>query len=463
MADKYLIQGAAFCGTGLASNEAASAGASGAWNNINVLAGTAPAQGTLVAGDRVFIRSKTSAGADVSVAGTASVSLGLAAATEANPVVWVIDNGVVWPGVSGTVTYTASGGNYTFTLRDHNHFFAGPSKLVFHSSYASFGNTQFMNVGRCNTRGIKADLSAMTADYGGYLYYAASGTHQDWSVRAYGRYDGLFHHYNHAYVTHQNPSIELLNASNNKAVFYGADNYGGLVRVVGGEIFGAGAAEGVPVVRLTGNCSPVFLDGLKYPRVMPLSNAAMLAGDSHTVANGCDGILGSEFCSYNYSYDSRDDGYYPKRYAQLETSTATPWSYKLYPFRTNWHAPAQVSVASLLISESAAKTITLELLWPTSMAAPKKDRVWLNVNYTNAAGAKVSETTQAFTGADLDTSTAEWSTTTYGPAAFNKYKLSLATAQAVKQDTEIFCTLVVVDKSTTSNDIIFVDPDVSIV
>ena len=61
MANKYLIEGATYCGDGTASNEAASAGAAGAWNNINVLEGTAPAYGTLAAGDIVYIRSKTSA------------------------------------------------------------------------------------------------------------------------------------------------------------------------------------------------------------------------------------------------------------------------------------------------------------------------------------------------------------------------------------------------------------------
>lgn len=64
MANKYLIHGATYCGDGTASNEAASAGAVGAWNDINVLEGTAPAQGSLAAGDVVYIRSKTSAGRD---------------------------------------------------------------------------------------------------------------------------------------------------------------------------------------------------------------------------------------------------------------------------------------------------------------------------------------------------------------------------------------------------------------
>ena len=44
MANKYLIHGATYCGDGTASNEAASAGAAGAWNDINVFEGAATGQ-----------------------------------------------------------------------------------------------------------------------------------------------------------------------------------------------------------------------------------------------------------------------------------------------------------------------------------------------------------------------------------------------------------------------------------
>ena len=58
MADKFLRHGETFCGDGTASNAAASAGAVGAWNDINVFEGTAPASGALADGDVVYIRSK---------------------------------------------------------------------------------------------------------------------------------------------------------------------------------------------------------------------------------------------------------------------------------------------------------------------------------------------------------------------------------------------------------------------
>ena len=87
MANKYIIHGATYCGDGTASNAAASAGATGAWNDINVFEGTAPAYGTApAAGDVVYIRSKASAGADITRTLAADVNLGSANATADNPI-----------------------------------------------------------------------------------------------------------------------------------------------------------------------------------------------------------------------------------------------------------------------------------------------------------------------------------------------------------------------------------------
>ena len=82
MANKYIIHGATYCGDGTASNAAASAGAAGAWNDINVFEGTAPAYGTApAAGDVVYIRSKTNAGADITRTLTGDITIGSANAT----------------------------------------------------------------------------------------------------------------------------------------------------------------------------------------------------------------------------------------------------------------------------------------------------------------------------------------------------------------------------------------------
>ena len=61
MANKYIIEGETYNGDGTTSSAAASAGAAGAWNHVNIITGTAVGYGSLNAGDTVYIRSKTAA------------------------------------------------------------------------------------------------------------------------------------------------------------------------------------------------------------------------------------------------------------------------------------------------------------------------------------------------------------------------------------------------------------------
>src|SRR5574337_1781350 len=126
MATKYLIFGAAFNGDGTTSSEAASNGAAGAWNQSSILTGTAPTYGALAAGDTVNIRSKTGAGADADISNTlgASITLGSASATATAPITWILDDGTIWAGKNGTLTYTSSSTSYTITLRANNIFYA---------------------------------------------------------------------------------------------------------------------------------------------------------------------------------------------------------------------------------------------------------------------------------------------------------------------------------------------------
>ena len=80
---------------------------------------TAPAKGALVAGDTVFIRSKTAAGDPVVITLSANTNIGSAAATAAGPITWNIDDGQVWPGISGSVTVTAPS-HYISTVLNNN-------------------------------------------------------------------------------------------------------------------------------------------------------------------------------------------------------------------------------------------------------------------------------------------------------------------------------------------------------
>ena len=96
MANKYIRHGETYCGDGTTSAAATSDGGVGAWNNINVFEGTAPAYGALVAGDTVYIRSKDQGGANITRTMTTNIVVGSASATENSTITWILDNGVVW-------------------------------------------------------------------------------------------------------------------------------------------------------------------------------------------------------------------------------------------------------------------------------------------------------------------------------------------------------------------------------
>jgi hypothetical protein len=461
VANKYLIQGATYCGDGTTSAEAASAGAAGAWNNINVFQGTAPAYGTLAASDVVYIRSKTSAGADIAVSiSGAALYLGSTAAAELTPIQWVIDSGTVWSGISGTVTFTMTDGNIIYT-RNYNNINAGEHKLILVHAYTNFANTTCILLGAAITHGVKIDTSAFTGSYGGNIY-VESGTHVNlYSVSKHAYHGVMVGGGQNRDITLINPTIECLAVTElgwAGTLFNDGGNFGGSFVVFGGRAFGAGCYDARTVHRIGANAGASSYYGFQYPRNMVLVNS--FPTYSSVFANGGDGVVGNAYADYNYFYDSRDDGYYPTLNALLETSVADGWSYKVYPYRTTKQKPARVPVSKLYALTAAAKTITLELLWPTSMSAPTKELVYMSVAYTDdSTGVKKFVTSLDPAGGTLATSTAAWSATTYGASSFTKYKLEVTTPTSIKQDTEVMAVLLSSPRSASATDIVFVDPD----
>lgn len=460
MANKYIRHGETYCGDGTTSDAAASNGGVGAWNSINITTGSAPAYGSLVAGDVVFIRSKDAAGADLSITFTAT-NFGSSAATSAAPIAWLIDQGDIWSGVVGKVTYTCAGAFNKLTILDYNNIVARNHAFIITTSNAGYSYDPIAVFGDCCTSGVKVDLSPATSDYGGGVAFSKPGVHRDFWLRIYGRFlAGVFLNGNNSKLVLFNPKIELLNAANTYPVFSGK-GFGSSILVFGGEILGVGATQNVALYRTSGDDSVSFQSfGLKFPRVMALSTLALFsATGAYICANAADGILGNSYYDVFYAYDSRDDGYYPRRFATLETSTADAWAYKLYPFAVRKSQPAQIIVGKLYTQADAAKTVTIEFLWPTSLAAPTADAVYAEIGYINASGNKINKSSQSLLGTVINTSSADWSTTTYGPASFSKRKISITTDDAIKQNTEVMVAVFCGIKSVSSDDVIFIDPD----
>lgn len=462
MADKYLIVGAAFYGDGTSSAEATSNGGVGAWNTINVMLGTAPTYGTLVNGDTIYVRSKTSAGADVvtNIGGTFTVG----PASGITGTTWIIDNGTTWSGINGSVKFVQAATQEFIFLRALNTFLAlMPSGLALQgrgnyiypinaiSVYAK--NVEFIY----STQAIGATLATVNT----------SGSTLDDCIFTFGAFPCSISIGAGYKATLINPTINLISTtglSQATGVFQSAS--GASLEVYGGKVSGAGAisSQALFYAGTAGAEAPEYMAvGLYAPIEMPLVttgaegsamfNLRMLAADKKASAS-----IGG---SWGYA-DSRNDGYYPTLSATLPDSTNATWSWKLKANYANAYRPAKLVMSKMFTGTAAVKTLTLEMLVSTSVSASvDKSNVYMRVQYIDATtGNLVSQTSKA-TGA-LDASTANWSATTYGAASFDKKSLSLTTSSSIKQDTLVTAVLFVAYAASLANDMYFVDPDPSL-
>ena len=471
MANKYLIHGATYCGDGTASNEAASAGAAGAWNDINVLEGTAPAQGSLAAGDVVYIRSKTSAGADITRTLSANVNLGSTGASSTNPITWILDDGTIWSGINGVLTYTTSG-NYTTTFRINNVFVskARANWVVTNTSTSASGALSNV-LGCCND--IKFDMSAKTGPGTLSIAVGHGAVIENPHVKA-GRITnlpndnaGVFTPVESSYgyfATVINPEIELTSSTLSGSVFCSAYFTTGILRVLGGRIFGAGAVSGQAVFSSYSQTNPyamVFESvGLDIPRSMDIFNqSASRVQSTEARIVAADGLMGGHYdAAWGYA-TSRTDNNPPYLAGELPDSVHTAWAYRVYPRLASVSRPMVLNSTKLYSGEAATKTVSLEILVADTMAANKRN-LWATISYTDdTTGLPKCVTTRDHAAGSLTDSTANWSATVWGMVTLLKKKLSITTPTAIKQNTPIIVTLFGTLASATANDIYFVDPD----
>ena len=461
MANKYIRHGEAFNGDGTSSAAATVDGGVGAWNNINVFTGTPPAYGALAAGDVVNVRTLDNVGSPIAVSSAAGINLGSAAGTDLLPILWNFDNGIVWSGISGQVTITTTA-QVVISVLNFNNIEASNARLALLNTYATFGNARVVGFGICNTSGLLVNISAQNASHGGTLDFA-SGTHTNIHITKKNSYIGLVRcSASDAFdaLTLINPKLELLGSTigDMGPLFVASSNYQGSFTVYGGECFGAGCVDQQAIASSIGNSSSIALYGFKYPRNMPLCSSA--GNNSYVVSTGGDGAVGGSYFDSYFTSDSRSDGYYPTLNALLETSDAGGWSYKVYPYAVTQQKPARVSMAKLYSQTEAAKTITINFLWPQGLAAPTTDKVYMVAGYTDhTTGNKTYLSTKTPSAGAIAEVSAAWSTNTYGPTLFTKRSLSFTTPGSIKQNTEISVSLLIAVRSGSSSDIVFVDPD----
>lgn len=462
MANKYIRHGETYCGDGTSSAAATSNGGVGAWNNINVLEGTAPAYGALGAGDIVFIRSKNAAGADITRTLAASVNIGSSAGTSTNWITWVLDAGTVWSGISGTLTYETSAG-YTVTALAYNRIRADVAeKIVVRELAADAYAKQFVTLANCILENFFFDWSIAVASFGCQIGLSnwnkatlinprikcGKCYQQQIYVGAPGKLEVI------------NPSIELTVLSD--AVFR-TGNINCNLLVVGGEVFGTGAnATGQNLIDMDAEGSASFV-GFEYPRSMRLAKTMPITEWSSLTTHGSDGGLGSAFADQWGEARSRVDGYPPYLNAFLPNSASTPWSWWLYPYAASVKEPITLTVGKIYTDTAATKTITAEVLVADTFTGVGKNSLWIEVAYIDDATGR-SKLVSSFvpTGGAMDVSTAPWSATTYGAINLLKKKMSITTPTTIRQNSTVKVVLRGTIKSANTNDIMFFCPDVSI-
>jgi hypothetical protein len=473
MANKYIWHGQTYCGDGTTSDAAASNGAAGAWNDINVFMGTAPAYGALISGDVVYIRSKDASAADISVVFSTNSTLGSSVATTGAWVQWVLDNGTVWPGIDGVLTFSTSG-NYALTCPDYNMIEARTrGALIIKTTETSAGSGSIFVANNSVFNGIKIDTSIPTSGFGRKISIGGTGTVFDGCDFLFGiRYNcGLIiSPYTHLVLI--NPSIELTTAAETDPVFL-PGNYGSTYRVIGGRIFGAGAQNGQLVFGSSGSNGSFFSTGFKIPNTMALAAqenfTSYSENETSAIALGADESVGAMLVKHAGVLDSRNDGYYPYLNAALPNSTATGWSWKAYPKYAWLNNALDITTQKVYTGDDSILTVSIELLVSTTFAAIDKKNCVLSLSYVDAAtGSVLSAKSSGDYGEELDSSTAGWIAAeseglpVYGAISFDKRKLSVSTSTAVKKDTAITCILRIMQSSTSANDILFVDPDVTL-
>lgn len=462
MANKYIRHGETFCGNGTTSSIATTNGGVGAWNNINVLEGTAPAFGALAAGDVVYIRSKDNAGANITRTLSASATLGSTAGTIGAWVTWILDAGTVWTGINGILTYSA-GSSFVVGLTDYNRYISEAYEaLVIYEANSSANGKQYQLGRFCTIKNALIDLSFATLS-GGAGMSGVNGAvttfdhcHFKYQARAYE----LMTVRDAARAVFISPDIELLSGLGLVSVFP-ATYASPVLEIFGGQLRGNGA-NSIQYMFSISSTAKITTVGFQFPRVMPLNLTPRTESMPAICCLGMDSGVGAILNENWGTADSRNDNFYPTLNAFLPNSTSTPWAWKIYPSSSALTKPVRLVMNKLYTDSPATKTIGLEVLVASTMS-PNLDNTWIDVSYIDdSTGLTKYLSSQLPSAGALTTSSAAWTATTYGPTSLVKKSMSVTTPTTIKKDTPVMVTFRTTMTSSNANEILFACPDVTL-
>jgi hypothetical protein len=478
MADRFIIQGSTYNGDGTTSAAASSDGGVGAWNNLTYMYGTTPAYGTLPIGTTVYVRSKDAANADITVTLTANITIGLAAATEAAPVKWIIDDGTTWPGYSGTVTFLSNNTSWYATIAANNIVVSLVKEaLVFRNTKVDFGYPNLNIVNNGILKNALIDGSAKTSNTDGLSAQVGPSSVTDSCHFKLGRLSANpnLQQFSFSVNSVQKPvllncGIELTSnvAPSVGGLFSSAGNFSGEGLMLGGRIYGPGAMIGEKLGAFgTNPYSQVWrFIGVQIPASpMMVINAVTPTYEFSVEMMGTDGAgtLGGHIENYRGFATSRTDNNPPTRQAMLPDGSNTPWAWRIWPVRATVMRQWQQVFVSTYSGAAATVTATMQMLVST-VAAPDKSTCWIEATYIdNASGVPMMVSSQLNTATALDVSSVtDWSTLVWGAITFNKNQLRVTTPTTVKPNSIITVNLRMGCGSSNANAVYFVDPDVAL-
>lgn len=475
MATKYIIEGAAFDGDGTTSSVAASDGAAGAWNDFEAVLEGTQTYGSYGAGDVIYCATNDGT-SDLGVTMSSS-SITSQTFNDADTTVTLIFDDGTNVGSAGTFTITRTLSSYTFT--NDGWVIKGNNRLVFYNSISSSTNA-VKNNGEIYDSKVKfsGNWPAITPDN---------------YIQSY--WNNLTIEIPSSFAS-SNPIFAISNGSQVKidglTVDFTSNGMTATGALFPGEISRGGRFEANNVriindsstaIQLITQNSPTDTNGtgcfLKIEGLdvgshyteadlMPLPYDASV----NRFRSGEMSIVGG--ISYSDAAYAAHHGYvtwlggknYPTLNALLPDGV-TNWSWRIFPRYAYPYNPVEAPIVRKFFEDTAAtKTLTLELLVEDTVTNVDDFHVWMEVQYIkNSDSLTAIETTRAdILGAatTLTTSTAGWSSTTYGALTYDKYKIAHTTANAIKKDTEILIKFYVGAQVTTDTKFWFFDPDVSI-
>lgn len=467
MANKYIDVSATFNGDGTTSAQAASDGAAGAWNNLRNVFLKTPGFGSVADGDVIFVRTADSGGALGEAFGAATA---IGGGTETAPIQYVFDNGDVWTEYgkflisqgTGTVTF----GNYLIiTCDDRNYDF-----------YNSYGGSSIITGWLVNACILRNPIFT-TVKYAGNglvkFFLNGSSTAQSTAVidnplfnvgMLYTNNSGFVVPSNYSDALMINPVFDMDGCGTTDRWLFDSSTYGFRLHVYGGKVLNSTETQNlIRYTAGTGSAPDITFDGFD-PGLLKIAPPVYSSGPAncYTVTLSNIGDL--------YSYvNARLNGYvswlagknYPTLDAILPDASSTPWSYLVFPAAGGPCRPFPLpQLLKLYTGTSAVKTLTVNFLQKDSYVT-KDNMMWATFTYTGSDDVTYCESTLG-NGADVANSTAGWSAVIYGVNTYEKKKLELTTAHAIKQNTEIKVKVFIGLVAATSEDFFFVDPELGI-